>query len=253
MTRGALIFALNNEAIDYMAMAEWSAQNIERHLGIPTHIVTDKDVAATQGNTRWFSDFARSATWHNLSRADAYDLSPWDQTLLLDADYVVASDQLGVLLDSDQDFLAHRWAHDVTNENNFTGLNYFGQYRMPQWWATVVMFKRSTHARLIFESMRMIKAHWGHYKKLYNARSPIYRNDYALSIALGIVDGHQLQHADIPWSLASVLNDSRLSRIEQDHYRVDWVTDEGKPRYVLLKNQDFHAMGKRDLGAIIES
>ena len=37
MTTGALIFARNNEQIDYESMARWSAKNIERHLGIPTH------------------------------------------------------------------------------------------------------------------------------------------------------------------------------------------------------------------------
>ena len=49
MTTGALIFARNNEQIDYEAMACWSAKNIERHLGIPTHIVTDN---AVNTNTR---------------------------------------------------------------------------------------------------------------------------------------------------------------------------------------------------------
>ena len=31
MTTGALIFAFNNEHVDYEAMARWSAGNIERH------------------------------------------------------------------------------------------------------------------------------------------------------------------------------------------------------------------------------
>ena len=35
LTRGALIFAFNNEQTDYLAMAEWSANNIRKHLGIP--------------------------------------------------------------------------------------------------------------------------------------------------------------------------------------------------------------------------
>jgi hypothetical protein len=41
MTAGALIFAFNNEKTDYVAMAEWSARNIRRHLDIPVAIVTD--------------------------------------------------------------------------------------------------------------------------------------------------------------------------------------------------------------------
>ena len=86
MTVGALIFARNNERTDYIAMARWSAKNIERHLGIPTHIVTDD--SAPGSNSRYFSDVG-TVTWHNLNRMDAYRLSPWDRTLVLDADYVV--------------------------------------------------------------------------------------------------------------------------------------------------------------------
>ena len=131
MTTGALIFAFNNGATDYEAMARWNADNIRRHLGIPTHVVTGQQPHGT--NSRHFSDLGH-VVWHNLSRADAYDITPWDRTLLIDADYVVASDALGSLLESAQDFLAHRYAYDVTDCNDFHGLNHFGAHHMPQWW-----------------------------------------------------------------------------------------------------------------------
>ena len=251
MSTGALIFAFNNEQTDYVAMARWSAKNIERHLGIPTRIITNEDVATVGTNSRWFSDYATDVTWHNESRTDAYQLSPWDQTLVLDADYIVASNQLQSVLDSRQDFLAHRWAYDVVNQNDFEGLNYFGNNRMPMWWATVMMFRRSQHAELIFECMSMIRHNWTHYKKLYKNRSPSYRNDHALSIALGIVNGHTLNHAGIPWKLASLTPEHKLTQLAEDQYRVDFLTPEQKPRWITLKNQDFHAMGKQQLGAIV--
>ena len=247
MTTGALIFARNNEKIDYVAMAKWSARNIERHLGIPTHIVTDDSVPSN--NARHFTDVGH-VTWHNLSRMDAYQASPWDRTLLLDADYVVASDQLKTLLDSDQDFLAHRLAYDVTGANTFEGLNSFGDNRMPMWWATVIMFRRGNHARLIFESMRMIRDHWTHYRNLYRNSNITYRNDHALSIALGMVNGHTLTHAGIPWPLASLTPEHKLTQLSADQYRVDFVNNENKSRWIELTN-DFHAMGKQQLGDIV--
>jgi hypothetical protein len=247
MTTGALIFARNNEHIDYVAMAKWSACNIERHLGIPTHIVTDDNGPAS--NTRHFTDVGTVA-WHNLNRMDAYRLTPWDCTLVLDADYVVASNQLQSILDTDQDFLAHRWAYDVTGCNNFDGLNYFGNNRMPMWWATVMLFRKSRQAELIFNSMQMIRDHWTHYRNLYKNTNVTYRNDHALSIALGIVNGHTLDHAGIPWRLASLTTEHKLSQPDQDRYRVDFVNTEGQPRWIELR-QDFHAMGKRQLGAIV--
>ena len=253
MTTGALIFAFNNEQIDYVAMARWSAKNIERHLGIPTQIITNDDVITVGTNSRYFSDYKANVTWHNESRVDAYSLSPWSRTLVLDADYVVASDQLKVLIDADQDFLAHRWAYDVVGINTFEGLNYFGNNRMPMWWATVLMFRKSKHAELIFETMTMIRNNWNHYRHLYKIQSHTYRNDHALSIALGVVNGHTLNHNGIPWQLASLMPEHKLTQLDTDEYRVDFITSNNKPQWITIKNQDFHAMGKQQLGEIVAS
>ena len=247
MTTGALIFALNNGATDYAAMAAWSAKNIERHLGIPTHIVCDGDQHTH--NSRHFQDLGH-VVWHNQTRPDAYNLTPWDRTLLLDADYVVASDQLRSLLDADQDFLAHRSAHDVTGCNDFHGLNHFGEHGMPMWWATVIMFRRSDHARLIFGAMRMVRDNWTHYREIYKIPKKTFRNDYALSIALLICDGHQLEHSAIPWSLATLTPEHRISQLCTDRYRVDFVNTENQCRWLEL-GQDIHVMGKTQLEAII--
>jgi hypothetical protein len=249
MTTGALIFARNNEHTDYVSMAKWSAGNIKRHLGIETHIVTDD--SRNDSGTRHFSD-SGTVSWHNTNRMDAYRLSPWDRTLVLDADYVVATDQLCSILESDADFLAHRWAYDVTGCNNFEGLNYFGATRMPMWWATVMVFNRSQQAELIFDTMAMIRDNWTHYRQIYKNNKATYRNDHALSIALLVVNGHTLNHDAIPWQLASLTPDHALTQLDQDKYRVDFVNSEGQRRWIELR-QDFHAMGKQQLGEIVAS
>jgi hypothetical protein len=248
MTTGAVIFARNNEHIDYVAMAEWSAQNIARHLGIPTHIITD---SAPSDNARHFADVG-TVTWYNLNRMDAYRLSPWDRTLVLDADYVVASNQLQSILEADQDFLAHRWAYDVTGCNTFEGLNWFGDVGMPMWWATVMVFNKCKTAELIFDAMSMIRDNWTHYRNIYKISNATYRNDHALSIALGTVNGHTLNHASIPWRLASLTPEHQLTQLDRDQYRVDFANTEGKKRWIELR-QDFHAMGKQQLGEIVAS
>jgi hypothetical protein len=267
MTTGALIFAFNNESTDYVTMAAWSARNIRRHLNIPTAVVTDAQpedprlrgfdqvisAAPDAGGTRWFEDYQATVTWHNAGRTDAYALSPWDQTLVLDADYVVASSQLKTVLDSDQEFLAHASAYDITGVDNFTGLNEYGEYKMSMSWATVMMFRRSEHAELIFDCMRMIKSNWRHYKDLYQIVSSTYRNDHALSIALTIVNGQTLEYPSIPWGLASVTPDHTVTRTSKDCYRIDYLDRDKRPRWTSIRNQDFHAMGKQHLEKIIET
>jgi hypothetical protein len=265
MTTGALIFAYNNEEVDYLALASWSAQNIKRHLGIPVAVVTNisADIfdhfdrvifADTQAdNHRYFHDYKKDVTWYNGNRMDAYSLTPWDQTLVLDADYVVASDSLKSVLASNQDFLAHRYAFDVTGVYNFDAHNYFGNYQMPMWWATVMMFRKSPRAEMIFNTMSMIKQNWNHYRRLYANAKETYRNDHALSIALHVVDGNTLEHPGIPWNLASLMPGYELTQVDQDQYKVEFVTTESKRRWITLNGQDFHAMGKKQLGDIIVS
>lgn len=261
MTRGALIFAFNNETTDYVALARWSAQNIRRHLDIPVAVVTDqarvtgfdKVISASPGptNQRYFPDYNRAATWHNTNRATAYQLTPWDHTLVLDADYVVSSNQLSQLFAVESDFLAHRWARDVSGCNDFQGLNWFGQHRMPQWWATVMMFKKSRTASMIFDCMSMIRDHWQHYRDLYAIPKSTFRNDYALSIALMTVNGHVPYTGEIPWPLMSVMPQHCLTQVAQDRYRLEFTDSQNRDKWITIANQDFHAMGKRDLGVII--
>ena len=249
MTTGALIFAHNNDHIDYVAMAHWSAQNIQRHLGIPTHIVTD--TVTYDSNSRWFGDYATNMPWHNQSRVTAYDASPWDCTLVLDADYVVASDQLQTIMHADQDFLCFRRAYDVTGVNNFVGHDTFGDVRMPMWWATVMWFNRSRHSQCIFEAMAMIRNNWTHYRRIYKINQATYRNDHALSIALSLLQGHTLNVPAVPWSMASVMPEYKLMQTGMDSYRVEFEDQMQRSRWIELHDQDFHAMGKQQLGDIV--
>lgn len=267
MTTGALIFAFNNEKTDYVRMATWSAERIRHFLHIPVAIVTDSTDPALvkhfehvihttpqKGGTRYFEDYADSVSWHNAGRTDAYSLSPYEQTLVLDSDYVVCGDQLNTVLNAPQDFLAFRNAYNLINPDA-EFMSTFGRNRFPMWWATVMMFRKSNTAQYIFESMSMIKQNWQHYRDLYGITEKNYRNDYALSIALGIVSGHTLSVDSIPYAMASVMPDTELLRINCDPevWELRYCSAENKPQRLGLFGQDFHAMGKRYLEAVIEA
>ena len=265
MTQGVLIFAFNNEETDYLAMAEWSAGNIRRHLNLPVSVVTDIEYTGTafdrvihanaeSGGTRYFEDYDTTVTWHNAGRVNAYALTPYDQTIVLDADYVVASNNLKRLLNANQDFLCHRLAFDLAGKTDMRGLNTFGNYDMPMWWATVMMFRKSNTAQYIFDSMQMVRDNWQHYRDLYNIDRATYRNDFALSIALGIVSGHTMKVDEIPWALASVMPNTQLMRwIDTDSYIITYADSDQKLKHMSFEGLDFHAMGKKHLGDIVET
>lgn len=263
MTTGALIFAFNNEQTDYVAMAGWCARNIRRHLGIPVAVVTDCTNDAqlrefdqviysppASGGTRWFEDYAHTVTWHNAARINAYSQTPWDRTLVVDADYVVASSQLRYVLEYNTDFMCHKTAVNMATGYPLEGLNVFGDHSMPMLWATVMMFRCSNTAQYIFDCMQMIHANWEHYRALYGINNRTYRNDFALSIAVGIVSGQTGQVDQIPWRLMSALPEHTLTQLDQDCYQIDTVQN-NQPRFMACQGQDFHAMGKHHLENII--
>jgi hypothetical protein len=262
MTQGVLIFAFDNELTDYISMATWCAKNIQQHLNLPVTLITNKSIDnsvfdqvictdAESGNHRFFPDYNKTAVWFNSNRTDAYSLSPYDQTLVVDADFVVCSNVLRQLFNSHEHVLCHRRAYDVTGSNSLKDSTTMGRNGMPMSWATVLYFDRSKHSQLVFAMLDMIKQNWHHYRNIYGIANTSYRNDYALSIALNTLNGHQGRHSEIPWGLASVTPKNGLIKLEDDKYRVDYVDKENKSKYVILNGQDFHAMGKLQLGEII--
>jgi len=51
--------------------------------------------------------------------------------------------------------------------------------------------------------------------------------------------------------LATVLPEHRLQQISKDDYRIEYSTSTGTLKYITLRGVSFHAMCKRDLGAIV--
>lgn len=265
MTTGALIFAFDTEHTRYLHMAAWCAERVKQFLDIPVAVVTNNPAASDETafdrviysdplgtNLRWFGDLKEHVTWHNSNRVDAYNLSPWDQTLVLDADFVINSNRLLTVLNHPHEFLCFRSAFNLARpEEEF--LNTFGTYQFPMYWATVMMFRKSNIAQYIFDAMQMIRENWTHYRDLYHIAQPTYRNDYALSIALGIVSGQTLKVDAIPWGMPSVVPENKLSLDNDTFWNIEYEDAQGKSKTVSIVGLDFHAMGKRDLGAIVET
>lgn len=266
MTQGVLIFAFNNNAIDYVKIAEWNACNIQRHLGLPVTLVTDCSVESAVFDQvilvtnhsvaqRAFVDQETVVEWRNSDRCTAFELSPYDTTILLDADYVVASDSLALLLNDSRDFICHQRAYEITQ--TFNNLNTFGQHKMSAAWATVVKFNRSSVAKTIFDIMHMVQHNYDHYANLYKFNRKPFRNDYALSIALTLVSGHRIDTTfDIAWPLINVNPDHEVQKIAQDKYEITYnkmISGEPRKYRLQVQNQDLHVMGKSYLENIIET
>lgn len=220
MTKGFLIHAYNNQEIDYSLMALCCALLIKKHLKInSTSLVTNSDtykwLEKTQDNSlikaafdnviftdidtnvghRTFFDTRYSKKkqpYYNTNRSSSYDLSPYEQTILLDADYLVLDTTFDLMWDSVEDIMVNKKIKDLISSWNYDIHNSrLNQMSVPLYWATVIYFKKGERTKAIFDLVMFIKENYEYYKHLYKLPpSNYFRNDFALSIALHMISGH---------------------------------------------------------------
>lgn len=260
-TRGVLIFAIDTDTRSYVTMANYCARKIRQHLNLPVTVVTtggvdpdlfDKIITADLVEPQQRTMAGKTEQWRNFNRHRAYELSPYDETILLDTDYICNSDQLLKLFDLGQEFLCHRTRRYLGAHYETTVEHFARNHDM--YWATVVYFKRCQTAENIFAMIRMIQENYGHYSRIYGFRATPYRNDYALSIALNTVYGHITPRSiEIPWSLVNVEFDTEVE-LDNNKWTIsfDRYVDTSMRRYrITTCDQDLHLLNKDALERII--
>lgn len=199
MSKGVLLFALNTE-LRYTDLAEISVKRIKKHLSLPVTIVVNDEyndasklfdqvikIEELQVQHRVINDGADLSTkikWLNFSRADAYELSPYDETLVLDVDYVINSSHLNVCFTLGKDFLIFNDSFDLSNTRNLNEFKTITPFGIKFYWATVFYFKKTLRNEIFFTLIKYIKDNWLYYCNLYNIKETKFRNDFAFSIAI---------------------------------------------------------------------
>lgn len=210
MTNGIIIFAQNNTEVDYIKLATFAAKQANKYLKLPVSIITDSkywleksqpdhpfdqilEVEFTPAASRRpFFDGTLSSKqleWRNFARNQAYDLSPYNQTLVIDSDYIINSSLLKSAFDLDHDFQIYSNSMDLAEWRSLQEFTRINPYSVPFYWATAFIFKKTPSMKSFFDLVAYIKYNWEYYKKLYNIDTTIFRNDYAFSIAIHIMNG----------------------------------------------------------------
>lgn len=253
MKKGALLFAFNNNSTDYYAMAVKTAKRINYFLDLPVSLVTDSNSITESDYTfdKVFlvdpdkSNIKNKSIWINKGRYQAFELSPYEETLLLDTDYLVNSNLLN--LDYNYtDFLCPNKTNFILND---MGLEYVSATSFPTLWATIIMFKKTKTTKHLFDCMRMVQDNYNHYIDLYNIATSLYRNDYALAIAHRLINGHLENKSNyFPWLLNHVNTDITVKKLNDNEFNTDYLffnqDNKGKTRYIRITNTDFHCLHK---------
>ena len=235
-SKGVVIFATNTRETDYVAIAEQNARLVDHFLGLPTTIVGATD---TGTNRRFSSDTGTFVEWNNFGRHEAYEASPYDETIILDADYLILDDSLDQLFQCPFDYLLFNRNHTI---DGVYESNTMGPHSLPFVWATAVMFRHSDQTRMFFDLVARIKRNYDYYRLLYNVREGNYRNDYAFAIAHYILSGYSVVRSSFaPHTITTFAGP--IYSIELRDNRVVVRSDQA----YVLPMQSLHVMSKRYL------
>jgi hypothetical protein len=277
LPRGYLIYAHNNSIIDYASLAVCNALLVKKHLiENKVALVTDShtanymeglydpsilrlafdriiyDDSITNSAVRRYHDTRYTpltAEYHNTNRPNALDLSPFDETVLIDSDYLILDNTMDLVWNNVEDFMCNRETSDLDHKlNNFGFDNRFSDMSIPLYWATAVYFRKTEKSKLIFQMMNFIKENYAYYQYLYQfAPSGYFRNDHALSIAI-----HLLNNLMEYGSVKPLPNSRLLFSMEEDEIHafkdgVCVITSEPEQGNFNLHtvSRNVHVMNKR--------
>jgi hypothetical protein len=264
--KGALLFAFNSPKYNYYEMAVATAKRINHFLGLPVTIVTDNDSLPKKQSYIFDNVILADAdktnkrdwgVWYNKGRYRAYQFSPYAETILLDTDYMVNSDKLLKTFDLPTDFCCHNKTSFLMNPDSEQEV--LSAYSCETLWATVITFKKTKRAKQIFECLGMVQNNFDHYANIHGFISATFRNDYGLTLATRIVNGHTTPFEDvIPWNLLHVGKNTSVYKNNDDEFNTEYTVmfdnwNKGKIRkeYITIKDMDFHMMNKENFMELI--
>jgi len=278
-TKGVLLFAFNNAEIDYIKQAIFCAKKIKEHLKLSVALVTDNisyletaypfykkyiDVVLLVPKEKTtqlknFSDGAyslRKLEWKNQSRPDCYEISPFDETIVLDVDYITCNDNLLNCFKIDEEFLIYKNPIDVANTvRNINSFDRISDRSIDMWWATGFYFKKSPFMKMYFDLVKHIKENWTYYRLIYQIPNTNYRNDFSFSIAIHILRGFQESSwpVTMPGTMYMSFDTDILEKLDGNALTI--IADyKNNASYmaVSVKDANVHVMNKFSLGRIID-
>ena len=258
MSKGVVIIAHNTDSINYLSMAAYTAKRVETFLRLPTTVITDQS-SVNNSNVSVFDNVLVTDTdttnkrkkevWINKGRYKVFDLTPYEETIVLDSDYLINSPKLLELFEFSSDFMCHKETSWLMKPKDDDMLS---KKSIPTLWATVMRFHKSKRVEQIFNVMEMIQKNYDHYANIYGFLTHPYRNDYALTISLKTVNGHLENKEDyIPWPLVHADVDLAVERITDVSYNIRNPNDV-KNRHIIVSNTDFHMLNKKQFIGLIE-
>ncbi len=275
MTQGILLFAHNSRDIDYSLLSTIAGGLAKKNLGMPVSLITDSstlewmiksnihstakqifdqiiltDKPLTENKRNLYDGVdSKVVPFINANRSSAWDLTPYERTLLIDADYLILSSQLNKFWNVDEDILISKSINDVYSQDR---IGYHDRYisdtGIHLLWATTIMFTKNQKTKVFFDLVKSIKNNYRMYGDLYRFNIEQYRNDISFSIAKHIIDGFETNLISSLPPVLTAIDKDRL--IDVDNNKLTFLINQNRVDDYFAAtfcNVDLHVMNKQSI------
>ena len=276
-TQGIVFFAHNNQHVDYVKQAVFSATQAKKHLNKSVTLITSNKKHLYQhyakhakvfDNIIEVDDYKTSQTknfndgpnhiindhWKNHLRSTAYELSPYDETIVMDTDYIICNKNLLKCFQTKEDLLIHKKAVYLNYYNKIDHMvTTLSDSSIDMYWATVFYFKKTPKIKKLFELIAHVKENWDFYRFINQIIEPAFRNDYAFSIAIHNLNGYQkdIWPYALPDKLYYVTDKDIPESFNEDAWTFLLYNSDKSVFKTVSKDINVHIMNKLSLDRII--
>lgn len=259
--KGVLLFAFNNEQVNYTRMARICAARVQKYWDLPVCIISDdpRPVKLPQGvtfwrqverpdrvNTRGYQEYGQALTFWNTNRHDAYELTPFSETILLDTDFLVQTRNV-VDAWSGKGVKVSKSAYSVDGTPLTNDMKYLSvKTQLPMYWATIVCFDKSPISEEFFRQWKTAVDMYSVYSTVFGFESGPMRNDFAVTVALERMKGNtQNVFFDLPYTIPTLLPGSTLLSLDP---LIAFVPSKHPEEMDMLPVcSDLHVMNKKSI------
>ena len=202
---GVLLFAIQEDVInfskpkvDYVKLAVYCAEQIKQHMSLPVSIVTntnlqsklfDKIINVNLHSRQTKKIAGEQIVWLNFDRCKCWELTPYENTLVIDTDFIIKNNSLSSVFESGKDLLINKTYTDI-NERTDKTVERLAEHGIDMYWATVFYFNKNPKTKIFFDLVEHIQNNWTYYRMLYSIGNRKFRNDFAFSIAIHMLNGY---------------------------------------------------------------
>jgi hypothetical protein len=275
MNKGILIFAHNSPFVDYGTLAIISGGLAKKNLGLPVSLVTDKGTLAwlknnglekklndifekvieieypyTENTRKLYDGFDhQTVPFINSNRCDAFFLTPYDETLLIDSDFLIFTNKLNEYWSIESSVMVGSSMNDILEDRPGYLDKRVSEPSIPLLWATTVMFKKNKESEFFFKLVEFIKLNYVYFADLFRFNSTQFRNDIAFSIAKHILSGYEIENVYNLPPITSVLDKDILLEIDKNGKMIVLMDpmNDGNFKSVKIIDTDLHVMNKQSI------